>query len=135
MLDIHAISNGCDGITPEGDKYDAVQKNIRGNHVAIVSTARGGPELKFGDKGETAMDLKTVMIDGIACQMTDTASVLVQKMLDEFELFKKKKKKGEEEEDGLRKDVAAKDAAIAIKDKELTDLQAQLKDALVTRAH
>ena len=43
----------CDGITHDGQKYDAVQRNIRGNHVAIVTTARGGPELTFGDKGDT----------------------------------------------------------------------------------
>jgi uncharacterized protein len=123
-----------DGITEDGQKYDAVQKNIRGNHVAIVSTARGGPELKFGDEGDDAMDLKTITVDGIACQMTDTAAALVLKLQDAFEEFKKKKKKGEEESeeevDGLKKDVAAKDAAIAIKDKEIADLQAKLADAL-----
>ncbi len=123
-----------DGVTPDGDRYDAVQTNIQGNHVAIVSTARGGPELKFGDKGDTVMDLKTITIDGIACQMTDTATVLVQKLQDEFELFKKKKKKDDDEaetsKDGLSKDVAAKDAAIKIKDAEIVELQAKLKDAL-----
>jgi hypothetical protein len=123
-----------DGVTPEGDRYDAVQTNIQGNHVAIVSTARGGPELKFGDKGDTAMELKTITIDGIACQMTDTASVLVQKLQDEFDLFKKKKKKDdeddEEEKNKFKKKDAAQDAAIAVKDKEISDLQAQLKDAL-----
>ena len=118
-----------DGVTPDGDKYDAVQRNIRGNHVAIVSTARGGPELKFGDKGETAMELKTMTIDGISCQMTDTAVSLVQRLQDSFEEFKKKKKKEEEENDGLKKDVAAKDAALAVKDKEISDLQTKLKDA------
>jgi hypothetical protein len=123
-----------DGITDDGHKYDAVQRNIRGNHVAIVSTARGGPELKFGDKGDDNMELKTITVDGISCQMTDTAVALVQKLQDSFEEFKKKKKKAEEEEeeaeDGFKKDIAAKDAAIAVKDKELVDLQAKLKDAL-----
>jgi uncharacterized protein len=127
-----------DGITPEGDKYDAVQRNIRGNHVAIVSTARGGPELKFGDKGERAMD-KTVTIDGIACKMDEVAATLVQRLQDQFENFKKKKKKEEEEEeqDGLNSEIAKKDAALAardaaiiVKDKEIADLQAKLKDAL-----
>ena len=124
----------CDGITEDGQKYDAIQKNIRGNHVAIVTTARGGPELTFGDKGDTAMELKTTTIDGITCQMDSTALALVQKMQDEFELFKKKKKKGEEEddekEDGLKKEVAAKDAAIKVKDAEIVELQGKLKDAL-----
>ena len=124
-----------DGVTPEGDRYDAVQTNIQGNHVAIVSTARGGPELKFGDdRGDIAMELKTLTIDGIACQMTDTALVLVQKLQDEFEAFKKKKKKDdeddEEEKSKFKKKDSAQEAAIAVKDKEISDLQAQLADAL-----
>ena len=127
-----------DGITPDGEKYDAVQRNIRGNHVAIVSTARGGPELTFGDKGDHAMDLKTMTIDGITCQMDATALALVQKMQDEFELFKKKKKKGDEdkekEDDGFKRDAAAKDATIKVKDAEIIELQGKLKDALNPKA-
>lgn len=30
------------GMTPGGERYDAVQRNIRGNHVAIVSVGRAG---------------------------------------------------------------------------------------------
>jgi hypothetical protein len=30
-----------------GQRYDAIQRNIRGNHVAIVDTARAGPEAKI----------------------------------------------------------------------------------------
>lgn len=30
------------GTTPNGERYDAVQTNIRGNHVAIVDSARAG---------------------------------------------------------------------------------------------
>ena len=72
------------------------------------------------------MELKTITIDGIACQMTDTASVLVQKLQDEFDLFKKKKKKDdeddEEEKNKFKKKDAAQDAAIAVKDKEISDV-------------
>lgn len=34
------------GVTPAGDRYDAVQRNIRGNHVAIVEVGRAGPEAR-----------------------------------------------------------------------------------------
>jgi hypothetical protein len=34
------------GVTPEGERYDAVQRNIRGNHVAIVGAGRAGPEIR-----------------------------------------------------------------------------------------
>ena len=35
------------GITPDGQHYDGYQKNIRGNHVAIVKRARGGPQVRL----------------------------------------------------------------------------------------
>jgi len=36
-----------DGETPEGERYDAIQTNIRGNHVAIVKRGRGGPRVRL----------------------------------------------------------------------------------------
>jgi hypothetical protein len=39
-----------DGVTPAGEPYDAMQTDIRANHVAIVATARGGDKLKIGDE-------------------------------------------------------------------------------------
>lgn len=35
------------GITPEGERYDAIQKNRRYNHLALVDRARGGNDLTF----------------------------------------------------------------------------------------
>jgi hypothetical protein len=37
------------GTTPTGEGYDARQTNIRGNHIAICYSARGGPMLRLGD--------------------------------------------------------------------------------------
>lgn len=34
------------GVTPQGERYDAIQRNIRGNHVAIVPLGRAGPEVR-----------------------------------------------------------------------------------------
>lgn len=42
-----------DGTTPEGEPYDAVQRSIRGNHVAVCASARGGPRLRIGDEDAT----------------------------------------------------------------------------------
>ena len=38
-----------EGKTSDGQLYDAMQTEIRGNHIAIVTTARGGDKLKMGD--------------------------------------------------------------------------------------
>ena len=37
------------GTTDDGQPYDAVQTQIRGNHTAIVKAARGGSSLRLGD--------------------------------------------------------------------------------------
>lgn len=34
------------GVTGDGQRYDAIQRNIRGNHVAIVPKGRAGPEAR-----------------------------------------------------------------------------------------
>ncbi|WJI14943.1 DUF2213 domain-containing protein [Pseudoxanthomonas winnipegensis] len=36
-----------DGVTPDGEHYDAKQVNIMANHLAIVDVARGGPQLRL----------------------------------------------------------------------------------------
>lgn len=60
------LSNGysCDldwtaGTTPDGQAYDAIQRNIRGNHVAIVDRGRAGAECRIGD------GLPQLMSDGV----------------------------------------------------------------------
>lgn len=35
------------GVTPEGEDYSGVQRNIRVNHIAIVPVGRAGPEVKL----------------------------------------------------------------------------------------
>ena len=51
-----ALSNGyaCDlifeeGTAPDGTLYQAVQTNIRGNHIALVDHARGGADCRIAD--------------------------------------------------------------------------------------
>ncbi len=39
----------ADGVTPEGEQYDAIQRNIRINHLAIVPAGRAGSECRIGD--------------------------------------------------------------------------------------
>ncbi len=37
------------GRTPDGEPYDAIQRNIRGNHVALVDAGRCGDSCRVGD--------------------------------------------------------------------------------------
>lgn len=132
-----------DGVTPDGQKYDAIQTNIRANHLAVVAAARGGPSLTIGDdnvstalsKGDTSMTtLQKVMVDGVQVEMTDTAAQVVQRAMkaiqDSFDEFKEKTKKEQEENcDSIAKLTEAgktKDAQIATLTTQLTES----KDAL-----
>ncbi len=132
------------GVAPDGEKYDAIQRNIRANHLAVVAAARGGPELKIGDddavKGDTTMTaiLKNVVIDGVQVEMSDTAAQVVQRALfqaqQQMDEFKKKFAKAEEEEESKKGEDAKKDAALKAADAKIATLEQQLKDAAWTPA-
>lgn len=70
------------GETSDGLAYDAVSRNLRMNHLAIVAEARGGSGLKIGDDRSRAMADKTVMVDGIEITLPDTSAQYVQKFVD-----------------------------------------------------
>jgi hypothetical protein len=139
-----SVGYACDlkwlpGVIPAGqpnagETYDAFQDNIRANHLAQCAAARGGPILTIGDKHkENAMNLKTVMVDGIACEMTDTAAQLVQKTIamlnDQAENFKKKSKESEEECKDAIEHIKKLDGEIKAKDAEIVVLKKGIEDA------
>ncbi len=43
-----------DGTAPDGTPYQAVQRQIRGNHVAVVDEGRAGPTCRIGDGASCA---------------------------------------------------------------------------------
>lgn len=52
-----SLGYNCDlawqsGVAPNGEKFDAIQRNIRCNHLALVGTARGGASLRIGDSSK-----------------------------------------------------------------------------------
>lgn len=130
-----------DGVTPEGEAYDAIQRGIRINHLAIVTKGRAGSDCRIGDADDAgddraswgaspitdrkaptmadAIKTRTVLIDGLTVETTDQGAQALEK---------------------LQGVIAAKDAAmatkdadhakaIAAKDAELAKLQAKLDDA------
>ncbi len=111
------------GVTADGLNYDAVQRNIRANHLAVVSAARGGPELKIGD---SHMTTRAVLVDGISIDLpVKDADILARYMTTTTALadeFKKKSEKSEEDLAEEKKKSMAKDA-------EIVTLKTQLADA------
>lgn len=124
----------ADGSTPEGEPYDAIQRGLRMNHVAVVAKARGGSELRIGDgagKGGAAPftterpmtdALKTVVLGDKAVHVAADAAPII-------EAYKAQ----------MADALAEKDAASAearkladTRDGEIAALKAQLADAQMT---
>ncbi|MGL4834595.1 MAG: DUF2213 domain-containing protein, partial [Shewanella sp.] len=122
------------GTTPDGKAYDAVQRNIRGNHVALVDKGRAGSTCAVTDaqkfaicdanpdfKG-TVMTTKTIIFDGLPLVTTDAGEAAINKLLGQIK-------------DSATPLAAAQTAldeakkAGAILDAKVIGLEQQLKDA------
>lgn len=121
------------GTTPEGEAYDAIQTNIRGNHLAIVAAGRAGPQCRIGDswaaitteQKDAPMSLKTVTVDGIPVEVTDQGATVITTLLGRIADSNTAK-------DKLVTDhataLAAKDAELAKKDAEIDALKGKVLD-------
>lgn len=124
----------------DGEAYDCVQRNVRGNHVAVVETGRAGPEVRIrldtsdgvairGPRaaGPASNEEQTVKIkiDGIDFEVADPAAQALEK---------ERKARADE---AAKTDAALKDLATAEKAKsdELasTKARADMAEAKVVR--
>jgi hypothetical protein len=74
------------GVTPQGEAYDGIQRNIRGNHIALVDAARCGSACRISDstnplKGNQPMTTRTVVVDGIPHEVPSTAAAVIEKLV------------------------------------------------------
>jgi hypothetical protein len=122
------------GQTADGQSYDAVQRTVRGNHLAIVDQARAGPACRIGDGwsapqevGDRDMpDLKKITLDGLTIEVTDQgyeAIIKLQKAITDGDAAKAKAEKD------LADAVTAHATAIGTKDGEIAGLRKQIPDA------
>jgi len=76
------------GITPEGEEYAGVQRNIRVNHIAIVPRGRAGPEVRLLlDRMDAADAVAAFPEHEMAPQSSSTASpVMATVKLDGLEI-------------------------------------------------
>jgi len=89
---MNQISNGyeCDidwtsGVHDQYGPYDGIQRNIRGNHIALVGFARGGSNLKLDDKKPKEKNkMATRVIDGLTIEVTDQAGEVIDKLQSEI---------------------------------------------------
>ena len=130
-----------DGVTPDGEAFNATQTNIKINHLAIVDRARAGSKARIGDgaiswgaapvtndqqpEKEKIMTLKTVTVDGIPVEVTDQGATVIgtlqSRLADANTKFT-------DAEKAHQTAIAAKDADLAKKDAEIDALKAKVLD-------
>ena len=127
-----------DGVTPQGEHYQAKQKNIRINHLAIVDKGRAGSTCRFGDTlwgeqspntttGGKSVNTRTVMVDGLPIETTDNGATAIEKLQSDLVAQKQLTRDAQLAADTV---IADKDAQLAAKDAEIDALKAkQLTDA------
>lgn len=127
------------GVTADGQAFDAQQKNIKINHLALVDRARAGSKARIGDgawgavpmdeatpEKDPPMTLKTVTVDGIPVEVTDQGAIVIatmQKRLDDANTASAKVLADHATA------LADKDKALAAKDAEIDGLKAKVLDA------
>jgi hypothetical protein len=117
------------GKTPGGDAYDAIQSNIRANHIALCNVARGGPDLRITDsQGDNAVTLKTITFDGLQiADVSPAAEALILKLQGNIADAATAKT-------GLETQVATLTTTLTTKDAEIVTLKQQVADAAITPA-
>lgn len=127
-----------------GVHYDAIQRNIRYNHLAIVPKGRAGDAAKMkldsadpvgvqkiDNEDRRPSSMTKIKIDGMAFEVEDNLATVIQTKLDELEVANKGVKDNSIELEKAKKDLSKKDADVdTLKDdnkklkKDLDDLKA-----------
>jgi len=118
------------GVAEDGTPYQAVQAEIRGNHLAVVDSARGGPTCAFlfdradgaysttGGTSEMKVQVKkdgTVVIEGTEYTVPDEVAAAFQALIakpeEEAVVMEEGDQEGQEEEEKKEESASASTAA------------------------
>lgn len=131
------------GKTADGIPYDAQQRSIKINHLALVDRARAGSKARIGDganswgaspvttaderKSPMADTLRKILVDGLQVETTDAGAAAIEKLMNDKKAVEAKLA---DAETAHKTAIAAKDAELAKKDAELDAEKAKvLSDA------
>lgn len=115
------------GETADGQAYEAVQRNLRMNHLALVARARGGSQLKLGDNQpeESTVQTKTIMVDGLSVETTEAGAQAIAKLLGDVASARTDLETAKQDQTSA---LAAKDAELAKRDAEIDSLKSKVLD-------
>ena len=105
------------GIAPGGIQFDAIQRNIRGNHIAIVERGRAGSACKVADNNPqtngTGAYMAKITIDGVDFEVSEQAAQAVGKL--------------QTENSGIKNSLQDANSKLEAKDSEIADAKAEVK--------
>lgn len=122
------------GKTADGQAYDAVMRNLKMNHLAIVDKGRAGPIVRIGDHwgsaptndGKPTMTTRTVILDGLSVETTDAGAQAIEKLQGDVAAVKAV---ATSDAKAAQDKLDAKDRELAAKDTEITELKGKVLDA------
>lgn len=117
------------GTTPDGAAYDAVQRDIRINHIALVPVARGGPELRIVDERPKEPTTMKIKIGDAEVDATNGEAVRIA-----VDALNTKLSTSLTALTAAEAQAVADAATITAKDAEIADLTKKLADAAITPA-
>ena len=147
-----------DGLTPDGQPYDAMQTEIRANHIALVTSARGGSKLKIGDSKKRAraqgqnrnegdhdtsherrfpMTDRTLNLDGVNIALDERDAQILERHLAGLQKKMKDYEDGsvdlEKKIEGVEADLVEATKAVSAKDGEIAVLKQRVEELKADR--
>lgn len=131
------VTSGIEGV-PDGLRYDAIQRNIRGNHVALVESGRAGSEVQIHLDSEDAImledgqpngshkEIPTMIkkrIDGVDIEFSEQGAQAVEKLIAKVDTY-------EEKTTALQKEVSETKARADKAEEEKAELQKKVDEAV-----
>ena len=119
------------GVNDDGEEYDAIQTNIKGNHIAIVNKARCGDKCKISDELNEGKQTMKLLIDGLEFDCSDnTMAQAVNKVLEQNKTLNDAVSNHDAVVANLKDSHATEISDLKMKHKTETDtLQAKVDDA------
>lgn len=127
-----------DGISPEGEAYDAYLGPMKMNHLSLEHRARGGDELRIGDQravdvshkpranpegGHDMAETRKILVDGLSIETTEQGAQVIEKLQRQLT---DAAAATTTLTDSHSRALAAKDADLAKKDAEIDGLKAKV---------
>lgn len=107
------------GTAPDGQAYDAVQRGLRMNHLAVVEKGRAGTACRIGDGGNRAVfnkgnpSMTKLTVDGIDYDLSDQGVQLVKKLQSDNASLQKR---ASDAETAASDAIKTRDAAVGERD-------------------